>query len=93
MATLHKRNTNGAFAPLLENPVFLKAFISRTETKIREEKEQLQKEHDSHNREMEKLTIFERPLNASFWMNKYNEILRMEKQLEAAKARLQELEK
>lgn len=93
MAVSQNKKTPSAFQCLLESPVFLKEFISRTETGIRREKEQLKNEQEAHSREMEKLTIFERPMNAPYWRRRQEEISQKERQLEAAKTKLRELEK
>lgn len=77
----------------LSDPVFmLRAFIEVEEKSLERAKLQLEKEHKSVMTERAKLPVWHQPMDAPYWLRRYNEIRRREKALEEAKAKLREFE-
>jgi O-glycosyl hydrolase len=93
MAIPKKQDPSDQFKDYLENPDFLRIYIQKTEEVLRREKDQLATEQNAHAREMEKLPLFARPMNAPYWMRRKKKLSTRARCLEAAKAKLQELEK
>jgi len=78
----------------LSDPVvMLRVFIEVEEKNLERARCELEKEHESVMAERAKLPAWHRPMDAPVWMRRFRKIRRRKEQLEAAKAKLQELEK
>jgi len=78
----------------LSDPEFiLRAFIEVEGKSLERARSQLEKEHKSVMAERAKLPIWYQPMDAPYWLRRFNEIGRREQALEKAKVELRELEK
>lgn len=77
----------------LSDPVFmLRAFIEIEEKLLERSRRELEKEHKSVMAKRATLPISHQPMDAPYWLRRYNEIGRREQALEKARAELRELE-
>lgn|GEM_PF-1542186 len=77
----------------LSDPSVLRKFIEVAEQSLERDRQQLEKEHKAVMAERARLPIWHQPMDAPYWLRRFNEIGRREQALEKAKADLRKLEK